>query len=85
MPVPASQLLKRFPGAVGLGDNVVVCRFFTQNLAVALSGNYVDALLIDVLASQLFAAVLVGSHLGHDASGGDGLSGGSTTYRRPRE
>ena len=70
VPVAAGELLQRSFGMVGLGDNVVVGRLFAQDFAAGLFGDYLNVLLIDVLAAQLFAAVLVGGDAGHDGVGG---------------
>ena len=73
VPVPAGELLERSFGMVGLGDNVVVGSFFAQDFAAGLLGNHLNVLMVDVLAAQLFAAVLVGSDAGHDGFGSQGI------------
>ena len=73
VPVPAGELLERPFGMVGLGDNVVVSGLFAQDFAAGLFGNHLNVLMVDVLASQLFAAVLVGGDAGHDGFGGQGI------------
>jgi hypothetical protein len=60
---------------VGTRDYVVVSGLLAQDLAVGFFADYQDALLVDVLAAQLFAAVLVGGYAGHDGVGGWGLLG----------
>jgi hypothetical protein len=69
VPVPSRQLLERSSGMVGLGDNVIVSTFFAQDFAVRLFGNHLNVLMIDVLASQLLAAVLIGRDTRHDGFG----------------
>ena len=59
---------------VGLGDNVVISGLFAQDLAARLLRDHLNVLMIDVLASQLFAAVLIGGHSGHDGIGGQGVA-----------
>ena len=70
VPVAAGELFESSFGVVGLGDDVVVGGLFTQDFAAGLSGDDLDVLLVDVLAAQLFAAVLVGGYAGHDCVGG---------------
>ena len=75
VPVAAGELFESSFGVVGLGDDVVVGSLFAQDLAAGLSGDDLDVLLVDVLAAQLFAAVLVGGYAGHDGVGGWGVIG----------
>ena len=75
VPIAAGQLLQRPLGGLGPGHHVIVGGFFSKHFAVGLSGRYADVLLVNVLASEFFTAVLVGGHPGHDAFGGQRLVG----------
>ncbi len=75
VPVAAGELLQGSFGVVGLGDDMVVGGLFAHDFAVRLSGDDLNVLLVDVLASQFFAAVLVCGHAGHDGVGGEQVVG----------
>jgi hypothetical protein len=60
-------LLESSFGSVGFGDDLVISGLLAQDFAVGLPGDDLDVLLVDVLAAQLFAAVLIGGYAGHDS------------------
>ena len=74
MPIPAGELLEGPFGMVGFGDDVVIRSLFAQDFAAGFLGDHLNVLMIDVLASQFFAAVLIGCDAGHDGFGGQDSS-----------